>query len=126
MWSVKTRPKPGSLSTAARRCGGVGAGWGSVTKARGGMACLVRGSLGEAGVAGVALRGAGVKATAGERGVVVHQRMADRADGEFAPLDLADRRHLGGGAGQEHLLRAVEIGERDVALDDPVAAGLRQ
>src|SRR5581483_11297408 len=50
MWSVKTRPKPGSRSSAARLSEGVGAGCGSRTKLMDeGWDMEARGPVGRAG-----------------------------------------------------------------------------
>src|SRR5215218_10061727 len=44
---------------------------------------------------------------------------------DLAVVDLADRRHLGGGAGHEDLVRSDEVGPDEVRLLDGVAEVLR-
>ena len=44
--------------------------------------------------------------------------LARAAGADRVVVDLADRHQLGGRAGQEDLVGQVELGARDVALDD--------
>src|SRR5690348_3637102 len=57
---------------------------------------------------------------------ILDHLLADPARGELVGADLADRRHLGGSAGQEHLLRLAELVGHDRTLDHLDLARSRQ
>ena len=57
--------------------------------------------------------------------VVAGDRLGQRADLEAVGADRADRRHLGGGAGQPALLEVRHLVRLDVALVHPDAALLQ-